>query len=154
MDHLIFPLCKSGVQVICFSITTGFFLQVFWSFRVTFVWLLWYSDHSFLLLKCIWEQQRCPFSPMHNLRLHLQKTDLHKKDSLHDINAARHQSLCKVPHFKNHPTNQQFLKFGLNYMHWALWKVRPDLCWMCTLIKHRECGVLTILCSVKMYLCW
>lgn len=108
----------------------------------------------FLLLKCIWEQQRCPFSPMHNLRLHLQKTDLHKKDSLHDINAARHQSLCKVPHFKNHPTNQQFLKFGLNYMHWALWKVRPDLCWMCTLIKHRECGVLTILCSVKMYLCW
>lgn len=51
----------------------------------------------FLLLKCIWEQQRCPFSPMHNLRLHLQKTDLHKKDSLHDINAARHQSLCKVP---------------------------------------------------------
>jgi len=70
-----------------------------------------------------------PPSPMFILRLHLQITDLHEKipDVLYDLSAARHWSLCEVPRVQNHLTNQQFLKFGLNYMNGAFWKVHPDL---------------------------
>lgn len=136
-------------------IMIGFFLQVFWALKIT-DYLLHLADvifKSFVLIIKV-HPGAATMSP-HTLGRHLQTADLHKpiSDSLHRINAARHWSLCEMPHFQNHLTNQHFLKFGLNYMHWALCRVHPDSCWKCTLIKHREHGMLTILCSVKMYLC-